>query len=78
MAINSSLLCFVCYILHSDWSLLLLVNTHGSFHCKQGMLLVNLESSLHGKQGSLYETSFYNFLWYIHGTESTESTTSCQ
>ena len=31
-----------CYILHSDWSLLLLVNTHGSFHCKQGMLLVNM------------------------------------
>ena len=30
-----------CYILHCDWSLLLLVNTHGSFHYKQGMLLVN-------------------------------------
>ena len=30
----------VVYTLHSDWSLLLLVNTHGSFHCKQGMLLV--------------------------------------
>ena len=24
------------YILYSDWLLLLLVNTHGSFHCKQG------------------------------------------
>ena len=28
------------YILHSDWSLLLLVNKHGSFHCTQGVLLV--------------------------------------
>ena len=28
---------FICYILHSDWSLLLLVNTHGSFHCEQGV-----------------------------------------
>ena len=42
MAINPCLLWFICYILHSDWSLLLLVNTHGSFHCKQGMLLVNM------------------------------------
>ena len=41
MAINPCLL----YILQSDWSLLLLVNTHGSFHCKQGMLLVNIQSS---------------------------------
>ena len=40
--INPCLLWFICYILHSDWSLLLLVNTHGSFHCEQGMLLVNM------------------------------------
>ena len=34
MAIDPCLLWFICYILHSDWSLLLLVNTHdGSFHC---------------------------------------------
>ena len=50
---------FICYILHSDWSLLLLVNTHGSFHCKPGRLLVNMQGSLHCKQGSLQETSFY-------------------
>ena len=31
----------------------IIVNTHGSFHCKQGMLLVNMSSSLHCKQGSL-------------------------
>ena len=31
-----SLSTVVCYIPHSDWSLLLLVNTRGSFHCKQG------------------------------------------
>ena len=37
-----AILWFICYILHSDWSLLLLVNTHGSFHCKQGMLGVRL------------------------------------
>ena len=42
-----------CYIFHSDWSLLSLVNTHGSFHCKQGMLLENMQSSLHCKQGSI-------------------------
>ena len=30
----------MCYILHSDWSLLLLVNTHGSFHCKQSIMLL--------------------------------------
>ena len=40
MTMNPGLLWFVCYILHSDWSSLLLVNIHGSFHCKQGMLLV--------------------------------------
>ena len=34
-------------------SLLLLVNTHGSFLCKQGVLLVNMSRSLHCKQGSL-------------------------
>ena len=33
---------FICYILHSDLSLLLLVNAHGSFHCKQAVLLVNM------------------------------------
>ena len=44
-----------CYILHCDWSLLLLVNTHGSFHCKQAVLLVNMyvKYSLHCEQGSL-------------------------
>ena len=52
----------VVYNLHCDWSLLLLVNTHGNFHYKQGILLVNMETC---KQGSLYETSFYNFLWYM-------------
>ena len=30
----------MCYILHSDWSLLLLVNTHGSFHCEQSIMLL--------------------------------------
>ena len=40
-------------ILNSDWSLLLLVNTHGSFYCKQSILLVNIQSSLHPKQDSL-------------------------
>ena len=34
---------------HSDR---LLVNTHGSFHCKQGVLLENMQSSLYCKQGS--------------------------
>ena len=54
MAINPCLLWFICYILHSDWSLLLLVNTHHSFHCKQGMLLENMQQGiLHYKQGSL-------------------------
>ena len=48
MAINHSLPLFIRYIVHF-WSLLL-VNTHGSFHCIQGMLL---ENSLHYKQGSL-------------------------
>ena len=28
-----------CGYLHSDWSLLLLANTYGSFHRKQGMIL---------------------------------------
>ena len=42
IVINLCLLWFVCYILYSDWSLLLLVNIHGSLHCKQGMLLVNM------------------------------------
>ena len=50
---TACLLWFICYILHCDWSLLLLVNAHGSFHYKQGMLLVNMQSSLHCKQGSL-------------------------
>ena len=40
MAINSST---VVYLLYSPLrSLFLLVNTHGSFHCKQAMLLVNI------------------------------------
>ena len=55
----------VVLILHSDWSLLLLANIHGSFYCKHAMLLVNLQSSLHCKQGSLQEISLYNFLWYM-------------
>ena len=50
--INSCPLWFICYILHSDLSLVV-INTHGSFHCKQGMLLVNMSGSLHCKQGSL-------------------------
>ena len=33
----------MCYILHCDWSLLLLVNIQVSLHCKQGMLLVNIQ-----------------------------------
>ena len=33
---------FMCYLLQSDWYLLLLVNVHGCFHCKQGMLLENI------------------------------------
>ena len=45
---------------------LLLVNTHGSFHRKQGMLLVNMSSSLHCTTSGVYKT------------ESTESTTFCQ
>ena len=36
----------LCYILQSDWSLLLLVNERSSFHCKQD---------------SFQETLFYNF-----------------
>ena len=47
MALNFCLLWSICYILHSDWSWLLLVNTHGSFHCKHGMLLENMQSSLY-------------------------------
>ena len=38
------------YILQPDWSLLSLVNTQSSLHCKQGMLLVNMYGS--GKTGS--------------------------
>ena len=38
---------------HVSYWFLLLVNTHGSLHCKQGMLLVNTHSSLHCKQGML-------------------------
>ena len=67
MAINPCLL----YILQSDWSLLLLVNTHGSFHCKQGslyckqgMLLVNIQSSCYCQHG---RNMIYNFLWYNYG-----------
>ena len=43
----------VVYILHSDCSLLLLVNTHGSFHCKQGSYVISKHVSLHCKQGCL-------------------------
>ena len=43
----------ICYILHSDWSLSLLVNIHGSFHCKQVVLSVNIHGSFHCKQGVL-------------------------
>ena len=53
MTINPFLRWFICYVLHSDWSLLLFVNIHGSFQCKQGMLLVNVQSSLHCNQGKL-------------------------
>ena len=45
--------CLLWFIIHSDWSLLLLVNTKGSFHCKQGMLLENMQSSLYHKQSSV-------------------------
>ena len=29
------------------------------------VILVNTQSSLHCKQGSLWQTSFYNFMWYM-------------
>ena len=45
----------MCYILHSIWSLLLLVNTQGSLHCKQGSLLKH----------------HLQLLWYNYETEST-------
>ena len=35
----------MCCILQPDWSLLSLVNTQSSLHCKQGMLLVNMQGS---------------------------------
>ena len=49
----STPLWFICFILHSDWSFLLLVKLQGGFHCKQGMLLENMQISLHCKQSTL-------------------------
>ena len=46
---------FMCYILKTEWSLLL-VNMQGSLHYKRDMLLVKIQVTLHCKQGSLYET----------------------
>ena len=66
--VNPRLTCIMCYILHSDWSLLLLANIQCSLHCKQGTKLIgNImvvytvnkvayrkhQGSLHCKQGSL-------------------------
>ena len=53
--INSTLLWFICYILHSDWSLLLFVCIQGSLHCKQGIL---------------WEASFYNMVYVTESTAS--------
>ena len=44
---------FMCYILKTEWSLLLLLNMQGSLHYKRDMLLVKIQVTLHCKQGSL-------------------------
>ena len=50
MGLNTCLLYFICYILHCDWSLLLLVNTHGSFHFEK---MYKVVYTVNKKQGSL-------------------------
>ena len=57
----------VVYILHSDLSLVvIIVNTHGSFHCKQGMLLVNIYQEVYTVNKVAYRKHpVYNF-WGIY------------
>ena len=69
----------MCFILHSDRPLLLLVNIQGSFHCKQGMSLVNIQGSLHCKQGMLLvniQGNIGNIILQLPVVYKTESTTS--
>ena len=63
----------MCHILHSDWSLLLLVNTQSSLHCKQGMLLVNMQGSLHCKQGVAYRKKFLSVYGKYYPPVTTET-----
>ena len=74
MAINLCLLWFICYILHSDWSLLLLVNTQDSFHCKQSMLNLKVVYTVNKEAYRKHHFTTSG----VYGTESTEFTTSCQ
>ena len=55
VTVNPRLTGIMFYILQLDWSLLSLVNTQSSVHCKQGMLLVNMQGSC--KTGSTYFTT---------------------
>ena len=53
MAKNPGLLycmSFISYILHSEWSLLSLVNIHGSFHCKKDVIIKKVVSIIMGKK----------------------------
>ena len=60
MGINPCLLWLICYILYSDWSLLLvnIQNIQGSFHVNK-VLLETCKVFLQCTQGSF---TFYNFL----------------
>ena len=68
MAIN--LVC--CGLSTFFWSLLLLVNTHGNFYCKQGMLL-ETRKVVYMENKVAYRKHHFTTSWYVK-----QSTTSCQ